>query len=87
MKANIKSIKQLTGLGVHATLDLGGRFRFGLDTEYVENIDDIVDEKKMRSFLPPRQVFFQILKWMRFIQIWQESDRNYQGLATKLGIL
>jgi L-2-hydroxyglutarate oxidase LhgO len=28
------------GLGIHATLDLGGRLRFGPDLEYVSQIDD-----------------------------------------------
>lgn len=28
--------EHLVGLGVHATLDLGGRLRFGPDTEYVD---------------------------------------------------
>ena len=28
------------GLGIHATLDLGGRLRFGPDLEYVDRVDD-----------------------------------------------
>jgi L-2-hydroxyglutarate oxidase LhgO len=39
-----------TGLGVHATLDLGGQVRFGPDTEYVEQIDYDVDVRKRDSF-------------------------------------
>ena len=31
--------KRLTGLGVHATLDLGERLRFGPDTEYLDRLD------------------------------------------------
>ena len=31
--------KNKTGLGIHATLDLQGRIRFGPDTEYVDKID------------------------------------------------
>jgi L-2-hydroxyglutarate oxidase LhgO len=38
------------GLGVHATIDLGGRVRFGPDVEYVENIDYLVDEGKRDAF-------------------------------------
>ncbi len=38
------------GLGVHATLDLGGRIRFGPDTEYVEAIDYGVDAAKAHGF-------------------------------------
>lgn len=42
--------KDLTGLGVHATLDLGGRLRFGHDTEYVDFIDYRVDGNKIGIF-------------------------------------
>jgi L-2-hydroxyglutarate oxidase LhgO len=38
------------GLGVHATIDLGGRVRFGPDVEYVESIDYRVDEGKRDAF-------------------------------------
>jgi len=42
--------KDLTGLGVHATLDLGGRLRFGPDTEFVDRLDYTVDEQKKAAF-------------------------------------
>jgi L-2-hydroxyglutarate oxidase LhgO len=42
--------KELTGLGIHATLDLGGRLRFGPDTEYVDAIDYEVDIDKRDKF-------------------------------------
>jgi L-2-hydroxyglutarate oxidase LhgO len=42
--------KDLTGLGVHATLDLGGRLRFGPDTEYIDVIDYKVDVNKRDIF-------------------------------------
>ncbi|MBL0731436.1 MAG: NAD(P)/FAD-dependent oxidoreductase [Desulfosarcina sp.] len=42
--------KRLAGLGVHATLDLGKRLRFGPDTEYVDRLDYKVDKKKLNSF-------------------------------------
>jgi L-2-hydroxyglutarate oxidase LhgO len=38
------------GLGVHATLDLGGRVRFGPDVEYIDAIDYGVDEGKGDAF-------------------------------------
>jgi len=38
------------GLGVHATIDLGGRVRFGPDVEYVDGIDYRVDEGKRDTF-------------------------------------
>lgn len=40
----------LTGLGVHATLNLGGQLRFGPDTEFVDRLDYTVDERKKDSF-------------------------------------
>ncbi len=42
--------KDLTGLGIHATLDLGGRLRFGPDTEYVDAIDYRIDAGKRGLF-------------------------------------
>jgi L-2-hydroxyglutarate oxidase LhgO len=42
--------QELTGLGVHATMDLGGRLRFGPDTEYVDTIDYKVDISKKDVF-------------------------------------
>ncbi len=43
--------KGLTGLGVHATIDLAGRLRFGPDVEYVASTDDFtVDERKLEAF-------------------------------------
>ena len=38
------------GLGIHATLDLGGQLRFGPDAEYVETIDYDVNADKRASF-------------------------------------
>lgn len=42
--------KDLIGLGVHATLDLGGRLRFGPDTEYIDSLDYKVDGRKREGF-------------------------------------
>jgi L-2-hydroxyglutarate oxidase LhgO len=42
--------KDLTGLGVHATLDMGKRLRFGPDTEYVDSLDYTVDAGKRDVF-------------------------------------
>lgn len=38
------------GLGVHATLDLGGRIRFGPDTEYVRTLVYDIDPAKAEAF-------------------------------------
>ena len=42
--------QSLTGLGVHSTRDLGGRLRFGPDTEYVDDIEYHVDANKADTF-------------------------------------
>ena len=42
--------KNKEGLGIHATVDLGGRIRFGPDIEYVPNIDYTPDNSKKTSF-------------------------------------
>lgn len=42
--------KQNEGLGIHATLDLSGRVRFGPDTKYVDAIEYTVDEGRQESF-------------------------------------
>jgi L-2-hydroxyglutarate oxidase LhgO len=38
------------GLGIHATLDMGGQVRFGPDVEWVEGLDYAVDERRAASF-------------------------------------
>jgi L-2-hydroxyglutarate oxidase LhgO len=38
------------GLGVHVTLDLGGRARFGPDVEWIERIDYSVDPRRAERF-------------------------------------
>ncbi len=38
------------GLGAHVTIDLGGRYRFGPDTEYVDEITYRVDPGKRHAF-------------------------------------
>ena len=38
------------GLGVHATLDLAGRVRFGPDAEWVDQIDYAVDPRRADAF-------------------------------------
>ncbi len=41
---------EAAGIGIHATLDLGGAVRFGPDVEWIETIDYNVDEKRAPSF-------------------------------------
>ncbi|HTI87361.1 MAG TPA: NAD(P)/FAD-dependent oxidoreductase [Alphaproteobacteria bacterium] len=43
-------VPELAGLGIHLTLDLGGRARFGPDVEWVDHIDYSVDPKRSAGF-------------------------------------
>ena len=43
-------VPQQAGLGIHATLDLAGRVRFGPDAEYVDALDYRVDPAKADAF-------------------------------------
>lgn len=38
------------GLGIHATLDMGGQVRFGPDVEWVDRLDYSIDESRAASF-------------------------------------
>jgi L-2-hydroxyglutarate oxidase LhgO len=55
--------KKLTGLGVHATIDLAGRMRFGPDAEYINGFDDfsVGDEKKDFFYQSAQKLFPGIL--------------------------
>ena len=50
------------GLGVHVTLDLGGRVRFGPDAEYVERLDYAVDPDKAERFARAAQRYLPSLR-------------------------
>ncbi len=49
------------GLGVHATIDLGGRVRFGPDVEYVDAPDYRVDETKRDAFFESIATYLPML--------------------------
>ena len=49
------------GLGIHATLDLGGQLRFGPDVEYVEALDYGVDERLRAPFATAIARYFPTL--------------------------
>jgi L-2-hydroxyglutarate oxidase LhgO len=65
------------GLGIHATLDLGGRIRFGPDTEYVEQPTYAVDPHKAEAFA---EVIRRYLPGVR--AEWLTPD--YAGVRPKL---
>jgi len=44
-----------TGLGIHATLDMSSRLRFGPDNEYISKINYQVDPQKVEKFYTAAQ--------------------------------
>jgi len=65
------------GLGVHATLDLSGRVRFGPDAHYVERVDYAVDASKRSAFAEAVRRYLPALE-----DEWLAPD--FAGLRTKL---
>ena len=48
----IYPVPELSGLGIHLTIDLAGRARFGPDVEWVDNLDYDVDAARSKLFYP-----------------------------------
>ena len=65
------------GLGVHATLDLAGRVRFGPDAEYVDRTDYEVDAEKAASFAEAIQAYLPNVR-----ADWLTPD--FAGIRSKL---
>ena len=67
-----------TGLGIHATLDLGGQLRFGPDVNYVDNLDYRVDESLGPAFAQAISRYFPGIDPRRLAA-------GYAGIRPKLG--
>lgn len=65
------------GLGVHATLDLGGRIRFGPDATYVDRVEYGVDPAKAEAFAAAASRYLPGLR-----AEWLAPD--YAGVRPKL---
>jgi L-2-hydroxyglutarate oxidase LhgO len=65
------------GLGIHATLDLGGQLRFGPDTEYIERVDYRVDESLRETFARAIRRYLPSLDSARLLP-------GYSGIRAKL---
>jgi L-2-hydroxyglutarate oxidase LhgO len=65
------------GLGIHATLDLGGQVRFGPDTRYLTQIDYRVDENLREPFANAIRRYFPELDSARLVP-------GYSGIRAKL---
>lgn len=65
------------GLGIHATLDLGGQVRFGPDTQYLTQLDYRVDENLRAPFASAIRRYFPSLDSARLMP-------GYSGIRAKL---
>ncbi len=65
------------GLGVHVTLDLGGRIRLGPDAEYVSRVDYAVDPNKAEAFAAAARRYLPALR-----SAWLAPDQA--GVRPKL---
>lgn len=65
------------GLGIHATLDLGGQIRFGPDAEYVERLDYSIDAEKSGRFAAAIQRYLPDVKP-------EQLSPSYAGIRPKL---
>lgn len=65
------------GLGIHATLDLGGRVRFGPDTEYVDQLRYDVDAAKTTPFAEAIRRYWPTLRA-------EDLSPDYAGIRPKL---
>ncbi|MCB1671769.1 MAG: NAD(P)/FAD-dependent oxidoreductase [Gammaproteobacteria bacterium] len=65
------------GLGIHATLDLAGRLRFGPDTQYVDSEDYTVDPHKRQRFAEAIRRYFPMLDPLAL-------QPDYAGIRPKL---
>jgi len=65
------------GLGIHATLDLSGRLRFGPDSEFVEQLRYDVDPSKAVGFAESISRFFPAIRA-------EHLAPDYAGIRPKL---
>jgi len=77
LKHLIYPVHTTAGLGIHATLDLGGRIRFGPDTTYVDSVDYGIDAEKAGSFAEAVRHYMPGLRTE-----WLSPD--YAGVRPKL---
>jgi len=66
------------GLGIHVTLDLAGRTRFGPDVEWIDRIDYAFDESRAASFAAAIRRYWPGLDESRL-------QPGYTGIRAKLG--
>lgn len=72
--------KNLSGLGIHTTLDLSGSIRFGPDVEYVDDPYDYLFDKPNDH----RMKFIESLKRYLPQVDFQKMSKDYSGIRPKL---
>jgi L-2-hydroxyglutarate oxidase LhgO len=65
------------GLGIHLTLDLAGRARFGPDVEWVDRIDYQVDMRRRESFVKAISKYWPEIETREIMQ-------DYSGIRAKV---
>ena len=73
----IYPVPQQAGLGIHATLDLAGRVRFGPDATYIGDLDFQVDPDKAETFRAAASRYLPALAKARLVP-------DYAGVRPKL---
>lgn len=73
----IYPIPESNGLGIHASLDVSGKLKFGPDTQYVNSINYQVPESRKKSF------YLAIKKYFPQINM-QDLQPDYSGIRPKL---
>ncbi|WP_199243955.1 NAD(P)/FAD-dependent oxidoreductase [Bacterioplanes sanyensis] len=68
----------LTGLGIHATVDLSGQLKFGPDVNYQSDLDDY------RVDLTAKQQFVSAIKRYLPTLDWSRLQPDYSGIRPKL---
>ena len=56
-------LPRLTGVGIHATLDMEGRMLLGPSAEYVDSVDYAIDDRNRRMFYDGVKVFLPFIEY------------------------
>ena len=73
----IYPVPEVSGLGIHATLDLGGQVRFGPDVEWVDRPDYQVSSGRLNAFYEAISSYFPTIDRNRI-------SPDYAGIRPKL---
>jgi L-2-hydroxyglutarate oxidase LhgO len=65
------------GLGIHATLDLAGKLRFGPDVEWIDTVDYTVDARKVADFYAAIRAYWPDVRL-------ENLQPSYAGVRPKL---